>query len=989
MTMIKYKFLGIFSRLTLTIGSFLIQVILGYSYKNCIEVSCKTKFKCMNRYATTLTAFVKDLPPTATTLNISHNTLSKIPPHSFAHLQNLTHLTLDSNKISSINEHVFNNLNHLKSLNLSSNNLTGLHPGSFKSLYALTELLLGDNKLQSLPPGIFNGSTYLQNLIIRRNILTNFSAVIESVKELTHLTRLDLSYNELKSLDNSADLPSSLQVLYLSNNKFTTLGCQPGLLSRISVLDFSNNNNLSSIHFKGLNLSKIKFVRLRFTNVTVPELLKHAPSLNLAHIDFSGLNLGNNSMIRTLCWLLRNSSTEIPWMVLQQNKIRNLEDRLFFNCTKLTGSLDLSMNNLKSVKCLQFLEGQHRLQKITVEHNLLTELNSCNLLSSHHHHFNFTTELSFRYNRILKVNKFAFVHTPRLETLKLNINTIAFMDHQALRNLTNLTTLRLDNNLLTDLYADSFIDLHSLETLNLRNNQISVIFKNTFQSLKRLNILDLGGNKITQFREGAFTGLEKLRNIYFDRNRLKQIEIYKFAKLSATLRVLDLQSNMISYVTEQTTSPFANFSKLVDLKLDAQQPYGITLLPHAFFSGLISLTSLSLTNNHISSFRSDAFDDLPSLEYLNLDTSCVGVIPLPSGIFKNMQKLKTLQAENMGIDSISEHVFWNLTSLQRLQLNRNAMRRLDPVVFEKLPNLTYLDLRNTPLSCSCHNSELQNWTNTNQRVQIVYLYSMRCPDLSNSSFYKFDTKVCYLDIGVYLFVSTSNVVFLLTILPLLYVKLYWKLKYGYYVFRSWFGEQWRRLRDEEKECMYDAFISYNSADEEWVLKKLVPNLEGNGSSLRLCLHHRDFEPGRYIVDNIVSAVNKSRKTVCVVSQNFLRSEWCSLEIQLASYLFFHELRDVLVLVFLEHIPERQISAYHRMRKVMLKKTYLQWPGSDCTDPDQAQELFWVKLRRALGSSGSRGLADVEERAGEEDTFIGEECRVNPPQANNGRNLILL
>ncbi|XP_041934265.1 toll-like receptor 13 [Alosa sapidissima] len=942
----------------------------------------------MHRQSKNITTFVEDLPPTAAILNISHNTLSEVPPSTFAHLQNLTHLNLDCNKISDIKEDAFNNLHHLQSLNLSSNNLTRFHPGTFKSLYTLTELFLSDNKLQSLPPTIFYGTIFLQTLIVRRNNFTNFSAVVESVTELTHLTRLDLSYNKLQSLENSANLPPSLQDLCLSNNELITLGCQPGFFSRICVLDLSNNPHLSSKDFKGLNLSEITFLHLQLTNVTVPELLKLAPSLNPAHVDFSGLNLGqkNNSMFRTLCWLLRNSSTDMHMMVLQLNGIQYLQNRLFFNCSNLTDSLDLSYNSLRSVGCLEFLEGQYWLQSITVEHNLLSELNSCNGESPSFHRL---TEFNLQYNYIQRVNEFAFAHTPGLKTLKLNINSIAILHPKAFCHLTKLTTLRLDNNLLTYLYNDSFIDLHSLKTLNLRNNRISGIFKNTFQSLKSLIILDLGGNRITKFKEGAFTGLKSLTNIYLDNNRLTAIEIHSFAKLSSTLKVLDLQYNKIRYLTKRTTCPFANFSKLKDLKLDAQQPYGITLLPDAFFSGLRSLTYLSLRNNHISRFGSTTFDDLSSLQYLTLDNSGVGVKPLPPGIFKNLQNLTFLGTENMGIESFSEHVFGNLTSLNRLQLNQNVMSAIDPVVFEKIPNLTYLDLRNTPLTCTCHNSDLQNWTNTNQRVQIVYLYNMRCPDLSNSSFYNFDTNVCYLDIGVYLFVSTSNVVFLLTILPLLYVKLYWKLKYSYYVFRSWFGEQWRRLRDAEEECKYDAFISYNSADEEWVLKELVPNLEGKDSLLRLCLHHRDFEPGRYIVDNIVSAVYKSRKTVCVVSQHFLRSEWCSLEIQLASHLLFQELRDVLVLVFLEHIPERQISAYHRMRKVMLKKTYLQWPGSNCADPAQAQELFWVQLRRALRSSGSRGLADVEDRAGEEDAFMGEECQVNQPQTDNGRNLILL
>uniref|UniRef100_A0AAV2MAK7 TIR domain-containing protein n=1 Tax=Knipowitschia caucasica TaxID=637954 RepID=A0AAV2MAK7_KNICA len=185
------------------------------------------------------------------------------------------------------------------------------------------------------------------------------------------------------------------------------------------------------------------------------------------------------------------------------------------------------------------------------------------------------------------------------------------------------------------------------------------------------------------------------------------------------------------------------------------------------------------------------------------------------------------------------------------------------------------------------------------------------------------------------------------------MKLYWTFKYSFFVFRAWFSEQWRRLGDEEENCAFDAFISYNFSDEQWVMEQLVPNLEGNGSSFKLCLHHRDFEVGRNIVDNIVSAVYSSRKTICVVSQNFLRSEWCSLEIQLASYRLFDEHRDVLLLVFLETISERQISSYHRMRKVMLKKTYLQWPGADCSDPAQAQKLFWTQLRRAMKETGQR------------------------------------
>ncbi|KAF1388156.1 hypothetical protein PFLUV_G00087290 [Perca fluviatilis] len=321
----------------------------------------------------------------------------------------------------------------------------------------------------------------------------------------------------------------------------------------------------------------------------------------------------------------------------------------------------------------------------------------------------------------------------------------------------------------------------------------------------------------------------------------------------------------------------------------------------------------------------------------------------------------------MGIQNISKEVFGNLTQLHTLQLNRNVMQSIDVDALETLPKLHYLDIRNIPLSCTCKNSLLQNWTVHNPHVQVVYLYNLRCPHDEKVKFYNFDTKVCYKDLGEYMFISTAVVIFLFTVTPLLHVKLYWKIKYGYYVFRSWFSEQWRRLREEEENCKYDAFISYNSSDEKWVMEELVPNLEGNQSSFKLCLHHRDFELGRDIVDNIVSAVYSSRKTICVVSRNFLRSEWCSLEIQLASYRLFDEHRDILLLVFLEPISERQVSSYHRMRKVMLKKTYLQWPGPDCTNPTQAQELFWYHLRRAIRTGSRLNTEENYKSKGEEGT----------------------
>ena len=106
----------------------------------------------------------------------------------------------------------------------------------------------------------------------------------------------------------------------------------------------------------------------------------------------------------------------------------------------------------------------------------------------------------------------------------------------------------------------------------------------------------------------------------------------------------------------------------------------------------------------------DTFDNLTKLTFLSLDNSCAGVIELQPGVFKNLRKLSKLSARNMVIQSFSKEVFGNLTELQILLLNQNVMQSLDVNVLEALPKLRYLDLRNIPLSYTCLNSDLQNWT---------------------------------------------------------------------------------------------------------------------------------------------------------------------------------------------------------------------------------------------------------------------------------------
>ncbi|XP_047212288.1 toll-like receptor 21 [Girardinichthys multiradiatus] len=930
-----------------------VQLISGYSFKSCIadQYSNLTSFHCNNRNDKNISAIVNDLPTSAVNVTASFNHhVQHISNNSFVHLPNLQYLNLDQNQLCSIDPLAFHKLHQLKYLNMSFNSLSELSPVLFEDLHSLTSLSLINNILKALPEGIFSNVVNLQNLNMRNNHLTNFSAVVKSVSHLTNLTFLELGFNNLTSLsDLNIPLPQSLKVLNLQRNNLHTLGCNPSLFGFIKLLDLSFNFKLPTRALQGVDLSNVKMLKLQSTSVKAVEFL-NTSNINAGHVVFSGMGLKNDSLLMDLCTVLGRKQKLIKNLYLRHNGIRNITNAALSFCPKIIGALDLSNNELKTVNCLDFLSKQISINKFIAEHNHLTFLPYCK--GKKYINFKSLKELSYRYNRILSVNAYAFSHMPNIEMLKLNINNVAFLHRKGLRGLTRLKTLRLDNNLLTDLFIDTFRDNYKLQILNLRNNRISVIFNGTFMNLRNLTTLDLGGNKITHIQPSGLDGLKSLSKFYLDGNNLKQIDSSFCHAFQDTLTVLDLQKNLIRFSTDGISSPFVKLRKLSDLKLDGQRNHGLVLIPRNFFKGLHSLKSLYLTNNNIAFLAPEVFDDLINLQFLTLDNCCVGVAQLQPGVFKNLKNLTRLIVENMGIQNFSKEVFGNLTKLRILQLNRNVMQSISVDVLESLPQLDYLDIRSVPLSCTCKNSLLQNYTVNNQKVQVIYLYLMSCQENKTHKFHNFNTNVCYIDLGMYLFFSTAAVLFLFTVSPLLYVKLLWKIKYSYYVFRSWFSDHWSRLREEEEKSKYDAFISYNFSDEQWVMNQLLPNLEGNGSSFKLCLHHRDFELGRNIVDNIVTAVYSSRKTICVVSKNFLRSEWCSLEIQLASYRLFDEHRDVLLLVFLEPIAERQLSPYHRMRKVMLKKTYLQWPGSNCNNPSQAQELFWNQLRRAI-RAGSR------------------------------------
>jgi hypothetical protein len=74
---------------------------------------------------------------------------------------------------------------------------------------------------------------------------------------------------------------------------------------------------------------------------------------------------------------------------------------------------------------------------------------------------------------------------------------------------------------------------------------------------------------------------------------------------------------------------------------------------------------------------------------------------------------------------------------------------------------------------------------------------------------------------------------------------------------------------------HDVFISHSHQDADWVQGWLLPRLEDAG--LKVCIDFRDFEIGVPSLVNMERAVERSRRTLLVLTPNWVDSEWAKFE----------------------------------------------------------------------------------------------------------------
>lgn len=372
-------------------------------------------------------------------------------------------------------------------------------------------------------------------------------------------------------------------------------------------------------------------------------------------------------------------SPEVTELYLGYNDIRQVSPFLFTSLPKLE-VLDLSGNNISVGKMLRF-DGHDSLQKLVIDDNKCQEYDTelvdiSQSLSS-------LKKLSLRRSCIsrfaVNLRKFA----PRLDSLYLSGNRIEspeFFDHLP----ETLTHLHLDDNLIPNVKGEvlkTIKDLSvsgnkikqvcgascdgskslglswadKLEVLNASRNEISEVMDTAFANMKGLLRLDLSGNKLAELPDTVFEGLTWLEELHMSRNQLTSIpHVCPLTRM----KWLDLSGNQIMTIAK------GNFCTLS-----------------------MSLETLLLANNYITTVHSDVFSGLQVLRKLDLSNNLI--VTLPARMILDARSLQILSLKNNSIANLDGLREARSSSLQELYLQDNPLLHLKVTWIhpEYLPNL--------------------------------------------------------------------------------------------------------------------------------------------------------------------------------------------------------------------------------------------------------------------------------------------------------------
>lgn len=911
-------------------------------------------------------------------LHLQNNSINVLAPGLFNDLSQLLVLDLSDNELTDewVNAATFAGLLRLVVLSLSGNNIAKLEPSVFRDLYSLQILRLEDNVIQHIAENTFISLNNLHTLILSKNKLTRIDS--NTLTGLFGLSVLSLDSNAIEYIDPEALRNSSgLQDFHLNSNKLFDV---PGVLSDVpqlktldlgdnQITDIFNSSFASMQELVGLRLTENnigniskgvfdKMTALRILNLSSNKIQRVEAGCFDANTNLLAIRLDGNYLteINGLFGKLPN----LVWLNISENLLQ------WFDYAQIpTGLqwLDIHGNQIAELGNYFEIESQLHLTMFDASNNKLTEITGSAIPDS-------VEILNLSNNIISKVQSYTFFKKPNLTRVELVGNQIKSLTQNSLRISTiphdkTIPEFYIGNNPFQCDCTMQWLQQYQVDQERNKPRLMdldSVVCKLLYNRVKTFVLLHEAtpDQFLCQYDSNCFPFCHCCDFDACDCEMTCPTNCTCYHDLSWSANVVDCsRSGYVDALPER-------------IPMDSTQLYldgnDIRTVGSHSFIGRKKLQVLFLNASNVEIIHNRTFNGLKELEMLRLDEN--KITELKGYEFEGLESLRELYLQYNRITSVHNSTFSSLIELRVLRLDHNRITHF--AVWQLSSALTQIGLSANPWSCDCEYTERYreylhytgHFVVDNMHVKCTNSSISSNEDDSDNGFYllRDNTTTCvsynitnYVeppsngsftsttiiqrqDLQDYLplLISTLVVFFLIIVLTLILFVYRQEMRVW---FHSRFGVRLfyrtSEIEMDDRDKLFDAFISYSSKDEAFVAEELAPILENGDPPYKLCLHYREFPVGGFLADTIVQAVESSRRTIMVLSENFIKSEWCRFEFKSAHHQVLRDRRRRLIVILLGEVPQKDLDP--DIRLYLKTNTYLQW----------GDKLFWEKLKFAL------------------------------------------
>ncbi|VDI78055.1 toll-like receptor 13 [Mytilus galloprovincialis] len=411
------------------------------------------------------------------------------------------------------------------------------------------------------------------------------------------------------------------------------------------------------------------------------------------------------------------------------------------------------------------------------------------------------------------------------------------------------------------------------------------------------------------------------KHIFYESSNLGD-QIIPYWMSNDTLEYISLRGNNFQYFL----GPVCNVTKVKIL--DLSENMCLNIYKH-FLIGFINLEELFIQENllgdDMKTFENgELFEKQLQLKILNISSN--RITTLPNNFFAHVLNIKTLDiSHNLLTDwNVTISHLWQLNVLdlsynQITFLSDKAMKKLDKITSQSIE----INMMHNPFECSCDSLSFLLWYKKNRKRMASYS-NVTCKNSKRELIYVKDVllilqKQCNSKVGLLIGASLFLFVALGMIFGAIAYRYRIRLKYSFHMFKRQYFGGYEPLHVTQNYA-FDAFISYADHDRHFVINRLIELEQKNGK--RLCIHHRDFIPGNEIAENIINGIHHSRKTICVITREFLKSTWCNYEFNIARTegICSRERENIIIVILMEDIPFKELPI--RIMEVIGQETYL-------------------------------------------------------------------